>query len=818
MGYLTSSEPLGYEMTRQVQERMRRLATFELLVTYYCNINKRFSDRMFGDELEFMILHLDAEESNVKVVPCSAHMMKYFSEIKNDEYIKFSVHPEFASYMIEAIPKDLFNLEKDFAVTVLESMKHQRETINKILKKMGIKNSYAFTLSSFPLLGCKDSIYLGNEDFQSLLLKKNGGLRTLYAPDMLASPHPRFLALARNIRCRRGKRVNVLARRHVPLTTESRELIKETISKEPIAQSLERLAIAIIDTSDMLCNIPKDPEFSGFSMDKYCDQLNTVGSVTNCEYGNLIKNSFIRNGKISSCCYGYWFTYINDVLERLEGCIEECRGYQLDLTNQLPHLAPEYSKAVHHLENIGNMYLNIAKTIPPKPTLYCTSIHPCIICSSEEMPNLDFKPSVRDTICSGPAEVVGVSMDKLPDGPWSDYGNDEKLEAFIDECIAKSDTNQIKLEHNKFSQTQQDAKNVRYDDVDVIHMDAMVFGMGMSCIQTTFSCQDEEEARYLYDQMLVLSPLFLALTASTVAFRGQLADTNTRWSVLSDAVDDRPDEEKQLFNKSRFSSASLFISRDELHVKNYSYLNDIKVPANVSVYQKCKKIDPIIARHFAYILGRDPVIAYENLTTENFSDCHFEIFQSASWNSVRFKPPPLVGNEYPIPWRVEFRCCEIQLTDFENAAIIGVVALMVKTMIRQHWKLYMPISQVDANIETSQEIDACKKANFFFPKTPFQTRIDTQKCTLEEIFTHPENGLFVLCKKQLDEDLAKKIISQESHKLHNEYMGLFIDRCHGSKDTNAAKMRRFFTSQRSDGIITKKMLYDAIVAIQNKTF
>jgi hypothetical protein len=32
-------------------------------------------------------------------------------------------------------------------------------------------------------------------------------------------------------------------------------------------------------------------------------------------------------------------------------------------------------------------------------------------------------------------------------------------------------------------------------------MDAMAFGMGMACLQCTFSTQNLDHARYIYDQM-----------------------------------------------------------------------------------------------------------------------------------------------------------------------------------------------------------------------------------------------------------------------------------------------------------------------------
>jgi Glutamate-cysteine ligase len=61
----------------------------------------------------------------------------------------------------------------------------------------------------------------------------------------------------------------------------------------------------------------------------------------------------------------------------------------------------------------------------------------------------------------------------------------------------------------------------------------MAFGMGCCCLQLTFQARDVGESRYMYDQLAVLSPIMLALSAATPIFRGRLADTDVRWDVIS---------------------------------------------------------------------------------------------------------------------------------------------------------------------------------------------------------------------------------------------------------------------------------------------
>lgn len=76
-----------------------------------------------------------------------------------------------------------------------------------------------------------------------------------------------------------------------------------------------------------------------------------------------------------------------------------------------------------------------------------------------------------------------------------------------------------------------------------IHMDAMAFGMGSCCLQITFQAKNIQEGRKMYDQLLPIGPIMLALTAATPIYKGFLADTDVRWNQISRAVDDRTPEE-----------------------------------------------------------------------------------------------------------------------------------------------------------------------------------------------------------------------------------------------------------------------------------
>ena len=60
----------------------------------------------------------------------------------------------------------------------------------------------------------------------------------------------------------------------------------------------------------------------------------------------------------------------------------------------------------------------------------------------------------------------------------------------------------------------------------------------------------------------------MAFTASSPIFNGILAETDTRWSVISQSVDDRSEQERDKdspyhIQKSRYDSISYYISSNE---------------------------------------------------------------------------------------------------------------------------------------------------------------------------------------------------------------------------------------------------------------
>lgn len=149
---------------------------------------------------------------------------------------------------------------------------------------------------------------------------------------------------------------------------------------------------------------------------------------------------------------------------------------------------------------------------------------------------------------------------------------------------------------------------------DHIYMDAMGFGMGLSCLQLTFQACNLQEAVSLYDQLAPLCPIMLAFTASNPVLRGMLAATDCRWDIIEASVDCRTRPERGLeplnsddaqfgqIGKSRYGPISSYLSRCSLK-SNY---NDIDLVQDPETYQTLVEagIDELMAKHIAHLFVR----------------------------------------------------------------------------------------------------------------------------------------------------------------------------------------------------------------------
>lgn len=351
---------------------------------------------------------------------------------------------------------------------------------------------------------------------------------------------------------------------------------------------------------------------------------------------------------------------------------------------------------------------------------------------------------------------------------------------------------------------------------DHIYMDCTGFGMGNSCLQVTFQASSVCEAKHLYDQLIPMTPIMLAISAASPIFRGLLADVDTRWSAISASVDCRTDIERGsapstndqfVIPKSRYASVSSYLS-DE----NQKY-NDMKLVINSVIEKKLLDagMEPVLATHFAHLFIRDPLTLWGeriHLNDAEESD-HFENIQSTNWQTLRFKPPP---PNSPIGWRVEFRPMEVQFTEFENAAHSVFIVLLTRVLLSYHLNLTVPISKVEENMKRAEHRDAVLKQKFYFRKNPDEEIPVVLELTCNEVINGGRGflGLIPYIKKYLD-DTGTDIRTRCKLITYLDFVSL---RASGKLMTTAKWMRKFVTNHpdyKKDSVVSDKVTYDLTV-------
>ncbi|RAH44307.1 glutamate--cysteine ligase [Aspergillus brunneoviolaceus CBS 621.78] len=247
-----------------------------------------------------------------------------------------------------------------------------------------------------------------------------------------------------------------------------------------------------------------------------------------------------------------------------------------------------------------------------------------------------------------------------------------------------------------------------------IYLDCPELGMGCCCIQVTMQTPNEPEARWLHDQLMVLGPLMLALTAATPIYKGYLVDTDTRWGYISASLDDRTTEELATIPP-RYSWNRTYISSEKpLDVESKTSSQPIDERLKQSLL--AGGMDEPLAHHFATVLSRDPIIvSREDIEQFDASDTGlFDMLYNSVWQHVRLKPP--LCNSGP-GWRVEFRPMEVQLTDHDNAAFSIFIYLLSRAITAFHLNLYIPIDKLSDSMERAQKRNAALDQKIWFRRT-----------------------------------------------------------------------------------------------------
>jgi len=653
----------------------------------------------YGEMKKYGIFQVDHEKREIRLSLRAKEIM----DILNTKEDSHQHHvegcnwiPEYGAWMIESTPRRPYS---GYAIDLLRVERNMRLRRRRLLTALK-PNEIAPTVATFPLLGA-----LGDDG--TVPPTKVGGPRTEseYIGDGIINPHPRFGTLSENIRQRRTEKVNIRVPLFRDVNTPEFENYPPTKGVDGCCGS-DTLQVWRYGQGDVsmekygrdhvivgCSESPKDEAFGGdedglVTLKKWLVDVQCEG----CRglYYRSAPNVIVpdadwpRNG----------YVVVGSEIPDIPGWIRLQNGYYLPIES--------YDGKVTFLKRVST---SVHSSNTEKRTLGSTTPM--------------FRPQTEGSLS-------GIALSAMLDDKFT-----------LGHPGIPKDSNVV----NGKKANEGEKDNVR----PAIHMDAMAFGMGCCCLQITFQAQDVDESRFMYDQLAVVTPIMMALTASTPFLKGRIADTDCRWGIISESVDDRTPAErgrhsdnrtqeelagkgKRRIYKSRYDCISTYIyqgitqdGNNTMGNRVLNMYNDIPVPIDEESYKLLREagIDPALSQHIAHLFIRDPLVIFdgsvEELDDETQTE-HFESIQSTNWQSVSWKPPPPRNspNDPHIGWRTEFRSMEMQLTDFENAAFTVFIVLLTRTILTFDLNLYIPISKVDANMQRAHSRNASAKGTFFF--------------------------------------------------------------------------------------------------------
>lgn len=218
---------------------------------------------------------------------------------------------------------------------------------------------------------------------------------------------------------------------------------------------------------------------------------------------------------------------------------------------------------------------------------------------------------------------------------------------------------------------------------------------------------------------------------------------------------------------------------------------------------------------------------------------------------MRFKPPPPRST---IGWRVEFRPCEAQITDFENAAFVCFVVLLTRVILTYKLNFLIPISKVDENMQRAQKRDAVLNQKFWFRKdlaSQNSTPSDNNSAAPVEGHTYTEmtideiiNGkvrqyknlckicvrfvndfrLFVMQGEEfpgllplISSYLSSVEVDADTHCTIYQYLRLIQKRASGELMTAAHWIRQFVANHpdyKHDSVVSESVNYDLLYTME----
>eukprot|EP00529_Nitzschia_sp_RCC80_P004694 CAMPEP_0113500224 /NCGR_PEP_ID=MMETSP0014_2-20120614/32191_1 /TAXON_ID=2857 /ORGANISM="Nitzschia sp." /LENGTH=940 /DNA_ID=CAMNT_0000394499 /DNA_START=349 /DNA_END=3171 /DNA_ORIENTATION=+ /assembly_acc=CAM_ASM_000159 len=731
MGLLKVGTPKTWKESQPNLGYIRKAGIRQFISTYNRVKDLKGDELLWGDEIEYGVFHIDPATKKIRL---SLRGKEILDELNQKEAENSQISegcnwvPEYGAWMVEATPNRPYT---GFATDLLRVERNMRLRRKRILSSLR-EDEIAPTVAAFPLLGC-----LGDDG--SVPPVPVGGPVTLseYIGDGIINPHPRFGTLTANIRQRRGSKVNI----KIPLfrdynTPEYKEY--DTIQKGSVDGCCG-------SDSQQLWRYGKGDACE----EEYGREFVAVGCSTTAKdeaideaTGMATMQKWLVDVQCDGCRGLFYRSAPNVIVPDADWPRngDVVMGYEVPESPGWIRLQNGYYLPMHSDDGNIQFLHKVSKKATPQNT---------------EMKRIGSNtPLFKATDQEDVASMLGGKVAVVADRP------------VVNGAAAPT------TENDEGNQKEVDQDTLRA----AVHLDAMAFGMGCCCLQITFQAKDIDESRFIFDHLNVMAPIMMALTASTPILKGRLLDTDARWGIISEAVDDRtpaergradPDSPHEFYNKegrrriykSRYDSISAYIYQGDTAQDNQNVgglanrvlniYNDIPLEIDEESYHDLREagIDPALAQHLAHLFIRDPLVVFDGAVEEVDDETqteHFESIQSTNWQSVRWKPPPPRNspNDPHIGWRTEFRSMEMQLTDFENAAFAVFVVLLQRTILTFDLNLYIPISRVDANMQRAHSRNAAARGKFFFRRhlAPLEEGDDGYGVRYVSMFSRAANG------------------------------------------------------------------------------
>ncbi|CXI33220.1 gamma-glutamylcysteine synthetase [Plasmodium berghei] len=863
MGFLKIGTPLSWEDVQNVKSLIRLYGILQFVHSYKCNKDRKDEHIMFGDEIEYIIIRNDDKLKEASALLCATDLIDEMMNLESGNDCQYGSHwtPEYSSFTIEGTPSVPFKFELNSSYFIEHCMKIRRNKLNNVLS--GLRGVQAITLPCYP------NVLLNNSLIMAKKINLEKKKKKINKQEIVETSPINYNCIQINKTIHDSESCDENEpRKHISQKNENKNTSNDIISEDVeenksthfvssdfTQQKYDDLLVPDISMDEVDINNrndPKNDECVEKEDECQCDVANETLGIEEED------NIFISTIK--------------------ENSIFKCELFKPDITS-------EYSNSCLVTDMVispHSRYVTLTKNIRKRRGTKVISFNE--IYKDVNTENMDiwklsldkndkrlFKKKLKKTTLDG--HLI-----------WNKSMTNEKKKSEKKNIIKNDETELLDkvIKHSLFSNIDDDedyiysynrefieeySKKCKNPIKNYVYLDAMFFGMSMCCQQITMSFQTINDAKYVYDQLAVIAPLFLAITACTPYLGGFLTETDARWRVISNSVDCRTEDELSYISKPRYSGISLYIS-DELPLKkNYYFYNDIDIILNKNVYDKLIKenVDEYLSRHISSLFVRDPIVVFEgsfsekDITTiqnimheknENINNSkmwseeemnkiylsddfefledykekvlsshqHFENFQSTNWNSVRFKPPPILDNNYlngpsSIGWRVEFRTPDIQITDFENASVVALIMTLSKFILKKKLNLYIPMSKLEENLFRSSKRDAILKEKFYFRN---DINYDTCNNEIEEksiydIFFNKNNGILYLCSLYIEEQFEQGLISLSAKNKINEYIQFIKLRCKGEICTGASFLRKFIlnhSAYEQNSYINNQINYD----------